>query len=104
MMTGPSRSLGFRHGSVSNPRPFSRPGCLIIDHSTVTGSRKITARLTAKMADSDFVVLESNDNYTFVVPRKLALASGTLRAMLDEDGELQNHLGARRSPLGHGVV
>jgi hypothetical protein len=56
------------------------------------------------MADSDFVVLESNDNYTFVVPRKLALASGTLRAMLDEDGELQNHLGARRSPLGHGVV
>ena len=40
------------------------------------------------MSESDFVMLESEDGYTFVVPRKVACASGTLRSMLDEDGEL----------------
>jgi hypothetical protein len=39
------------------------------------------------MPDSDFVLLESEDGYTFVVPRKVACASGTLRSMLDEEGE-----------------
>lgn len=40
------------------------------------------------MSDTDFVVLESVDRYTFVVPRKVACASGMLKAMLDEEGEL----------------
>lgn len=39
------------------------------------------------MSDS-FVTLESNDGYTFVVPRHIAVASETLKAMLDEEGEL----------------
>ena len=39
------------------------------------------------MSDTDFVLLESEDGYTFVVPRKVACASGTLRSMLDEEGE-----------------
>jgi transcription elongation factor B subunit 1 len=36
---------------------------------------------------SEFVTLESSDGYTFVVSRQIACASGTLRAMLDEDGQ-----------------
>ena len=43
------------------------------------------------MPESDFVMLESEDGYTFVVPRKVACASGTLRSMLDEDGESGFH-------------
>ena len=39
------------------------------------------------MSDNDFVLLESYDGFTFVVPRKVACASGTLKSMLDEDGE-----------------
>lgn len=39
------------------------------------------------MPDSDFVTLESMDGYSFIVPRRIAVASGTLKAMLDEDGE-----------------
>lgn len=35
----------------------------------------------------DFVLLESSDNFTFVVPRKVACASGMLKSMLDEDGQ-----------------
>jgi len=48
------------------------------------------------MSESDFVMLESEDGYTFVVPRKVACASGTLRSMLDEDGEFESiqHLGS----------
>lgn len=42
------------------------------------------------MSSEDFVRLESADGYTFVVPRKIALASGTLRSMLDEDGVFQS--------------
>lgn len=38
------------------------------------------------MAEDDFVIIESEDGYTFCVPRKIAIASGTLRAMLDEEG------------------
>ncbi len=40
------------------------------------------------MSDSDFVLLESADRYTFVIPRKVACASGMLKSMLDEEGEL----------------
>lgn len=36
----------------------------------------------------DFVLLESADGFTFVVQLKVAQASGTLRSMLDEDGQL----------------
>lgn len=39
------------------------------------------------MADTDFVLLESSDGYTFSVPRRIAMASQTLRSMLDEDCE-----------------
>ena len=39
------------------------------------------------MPQDDFVLVESEDGYTFVVPRHVACASGTLRSMLDEDGE-----------------
>jgi transcription elongation factor B subunit 1 len=35
----------------------------------------------------DFVKLVSADGYTFVVPRNVALQSGTLRSMLDPTGE-----------------
>ncbi|CAD6583268.1 MAG: hypothetical protein TREMPRED_003515 [Tremellales sp. Tagirdzhanova-0007] len=37
------------------------------------------------MAETDYVLLESIDQYTFVVPRKVACASGVLKSMLDED-------------------
>ena len=40
------------------------------------------------MAETDFVLLESIDHYTFVVPRTVACASGVLKSMLDEEGEL----------------
>lgn len=35
---------------------------------------------------SEYVRLESDDGFSFVVARKTAMASGTLRAMLDQDG------------------
>ncbi|RSH77881.1 uncharacterized protein EHS24_002952 [Apiotrichum porosum] len=41
------------------------------------------------MADTDFVLLESSDGYTFSVPRRIAMASQTLRSMLDEDSAFQ---------------
>ena len=97
MMTGLSRPLGFRHGWSLSRRPFSRALHCILDHPTSNDSLLIPLRTTTTMADSDFVVLESNDGYTFVVPRKVALASGTLRAMLDEDGELREDLDVRIS-------
>lgn len=39
------------------------------------------------MAADDFVIIESEDGYTFSVPRRIVMASGTLKAMLDEEGE-----------------
>lgn len=39
--------------------------------------------------DTDFVLLESADGYTFSVPRRIANASATLRSMLDEDSAFQ---------------
>ena len=33
-----------------------------------------------------FVLLESADHYTFVVPRRVACGSGVLKSMLDEEG------------------
>lgn len=39
------------------------------------------------MSESDFVLLESMDGYTFVVPRQVACASGMLKSMLDEESE-----------------
>lgn len=39
------------------------------------------------MPDSDYVLIESADGYSFVVSRKIACASGMLKTMLDEDGE-----------------
>ncbi|KAL7421698.1 elongin C [Cryptotrichosporon argae] len=41
------------------------------------------------MPDTAFVVLESSDGYRFVVARRVALASGTLKAMLDDDSAFQ---------------
>ncbi|WOO81307.1 Elongin-C [Vanrija pseudolonga] len=41
------------------------------------------------MPADDFVILESDDGYSFVVPRNIAIASGTLKAMLDEDAAFQ---------------
>jgi hypothetical protein len=42
-----------------------------------------------KMAgnNSDFVLLESMDGYSFVVSRSVACASGMLKSMLDEESE-----------------
>ncbi|WWD17360.1 hypothetical protein CI109_101801 [Kwoniella shandongensis] len=40
-------------------------------------------------SDEDYVLLESADNYTFVVPRKVACASGMLKSMLDEDAAFE---------------
>lgn len=37
------------------------------------------------MSDSEFVLLESMDGYTFVVRRQVACASGMLKSMLDEE-------------------
>lgn len=34
-----------------------------------------------------FVLIESSDGYSFVVKREVALASGMLKNMLDEDSE-----------------
>ena len=39
------------------------------------------------MSDSDFVFLESEDGFTFSIPRKVACASNILKSMLDEEGE-----------------
>jgi len=39
------------------------------------------------MSDADYVVIESSDGYTFSVPHHIAVASGTLKSMLDEDCE-----------------
>lgn len=33
----------------------------------------------------EFVLLESSDGYSFVVPRNVACASGMLKSMLDEE-------------------
>ncbi|KAK4689054.1 elongin-C, partial [Tremellales sp. Uapishka_1] len=41
------------------------------------------------MADTDFVLLESADGYTFVVPRRIACASGMLKSMLDEEAAFE---------------
>lgn len=97
MMTGPSRSLGFRHGWQLDRRPFSCSLHRTLNRFASHNSLSIPLRTSTTMADSDFVVLESNDGYTFVVARKVALASGTLRAMLDEDGELREDLNVRVS-------
>lgn len=35
----------------------------------------------------DYVLLASSDGYTFSVPRRIAIASGMLKSMLDEDCE-----------------
>lgn len=37
------------------------------------------------MPETEFVLLESSDGYTFVVPRHVACASGMLKSMLDEE-------------------
>jgi transcription elongation factor B subunit 1 len=39
------------------------------------------------MSDSEYVLIESSDGYTFSVPRAIAMASGMLKSMLDEDCE-----------------
>jgi hypothetical protein len=44
------------------------------------------AALQGPRMSDDFVLLESADGFTFVVPRKVACASGTLKSMLDEEG------------------
>ncbi|ORX36770.1 putative transcriptional elongation regulator [Kockovaella imperatae] len=41
--------------------------------------------LLSTMAESDFVLLESEDGFTFSVPRKVACASNILKSMLDEE-------------------
>ncbi|WRT66291.1 uncharacterized protein IL334_003244 [Kwoniella shivajii] len=39
--------------------------------------------------EEDFVLLESSDGYTFVVSKKIAIASGTLKTMLDEEAAFE---------------
>ncbi|WWC70275.1 uncharacterized protein I206_104225 [Kwoniella pini CBS 10737] len=39
--------------------------------------------------EEDYVLLESSDGYTFVVSRKIAEASGTLKSMLDEEANFE---------------
>ncbi|ORY34074.1 BTB/POZ protein [Naematelia encephala] len=41
------------------------------------------------MSDNEFVLIESADKYTFVVPRKVAMGSGMLKSMLDEDAAFE---------------
>jgi len=41
------------------------------------------------MSETEFVTVESNDGFTFVVARKIACASGMLKSMLDEEGSFQ---------------
>lgn len=38
--------------------------------------------------ETEFVLLESLDGYSFVVPRAVACASGMLKSMLDEESKL----------------
>ena len=46
------------------------------------------ARTPAKSAGpEEFVLLESNDGYSFVVSRNVAEGSGVLKSMLDPEGE-----------------
>ena len=55
----------------------SSPFIQITPHSTMSG----------EASPSEFVTIRSkSDGYTFVVPRYIALASGTMKSMLDEDG------------------
>jgi hypothetical protein len=37
--------------------------------------------------ETDYVLLESADGYSFVVPRHVACASGMLKSMLDEESK-----------------
>ncbi|WVR06986.1 hypothetical protein IAU60_004023 [Kwoniella sp. DSM 27419] len=41
------------------------------------------------MSGEDYVLLESSDGYTFVVSRAIACESGTLRTMLDKEGDFE---------------
>jgi hypothetical protein len=68
--------------------PLSAPSTPSDLLSAAADTSSKTGRKAEEMSN-DFVLLISGDGYSFVVPRKLAFASGTLKRMLDEDGELE---------------
>jgi hypothetical protein len=72
---------------------------LIPSHPTRTFDFPHVLLTTTAMSTSDYVLLESADGYTFVVPRKIACASGMLKSMLDEEGNsfLSLHFGKAKS-------
>lgn len=72
---------------VQNTHPSHRAPPLPVPSRAVPNPTHPQPRATATttMPDTDFVLLESSDGYTFTIPRRIALASGTLKAMLDEE-------------------
>ena len=90
---GLSRTLSYLPNNTHHGRPNRRRNArtnLLLSLSRAYLTRLYQCRMQpseVEPKDSDWVRLETTDGFTYLVKRKVALASGTMRNMLDPTSE-----------------
>jgi hypothetical protein len=81
------RKSGTKYSTTTTTRVDSTLSTLALLLPLVNHQRLDSYNTMAGDNETDYVLLESADGYSFVVPRHVACASGMLKSMLDEESK-----------------